>query len=98
MWSQLEAQQHIKLLELRAIGLALKTFCKHMFGCHILVRDNQVAVRYVNAKGGTHSDSEQGSNSDMDLVQTKEKSDMARALATVLLPTPLITIAYSKQY
>ena len=55
-WSLAESQQHINLLELRAVGLALKTFCKHMFDCHILIRsDNQVAVRYVNTKGGTHS-------------------------------------------
>ena len=55
-WSLVESHQHINLLELRAMGLALKTFCKHMSHCHILIKsDNQVAVRYINTKGGTHS-------------------------------------------
>jgi ribonuclease HI len=58
-WSLAESQLYINLLELRAIGLALKTFCKPMSDCHILIKsDNQVAVRYINTKGGTHSETE----------------------------------------
>ena len=55
-WSLEESQLHINLLELRAARLALKTLCKSSQDTHILLKmDNQVAVRYINAKGGTHS-------------------------------------------
>ena len=40
------------------MGLALKTFYMPMAmsNCHILIKsNNQVAVRYINIKGGTHS-------------------------------------------
>lgn len=52
-WPLEESQLHIKILELIAARLAL---CRLSQNSHIpLKMDNQVAVRYINAKGGTHS-------------------------------------------
>ena len=53
-WSEQEAQQHINVLELRAVLFALQSFCKEMTNTEILVRsDNTTAVSYLNRMGGT---------------------------------------------
>ncbi|XP_048584711.1 uncharacterized protein LOC116604102 [Nematostella vectensis] len=56
-WSPDEALFHINFLELKAIKLGLQSLCSHMCNTHIKVLfDNQTAVAYIRAMGGTHSD------------------------------------------
>ena len=55
-WMDSEVGDHINLLELKAVGLALQSFVSNQKNKHILIRmDNRVAIAYVNAKGGTRS-------------------------------------------
>jgi len=57
LWSPLEKQSHINLLELRAASLAVRTFSKDIQPRHIHLRmDNMTAVAHVNKMGGTKSD------------------------------------------
>ena len=53
-WSAQEGTQHINVLELRAVQLALACFLPHLAGRHVLVRsDNMSTVSQVNHQGGT---------------------------------------------
>ena len=53
-WMDSEVGDHINLLELKAAGLALRSFVSNQKNKHILIcMDNRVAIAYVNAKGGT---------------------------------------------
>ncbi|XP_074481579.1 uncharacterized protein LOC141761839 [Sebastes fasciatus] len=56
LWTAQEAAEHINVLELRAIYLALRKFLPHLRGRHVVVRsDNKSAVYHVNRQGGTRS-------------------------------------------
>ncbi|XP_046573530.1 uncharacterized protein LOC124281640 [Haliotis rubra] len=51
-WSEIEQSMHINVLELKAIYLALLTFCKGIKDQSIMVQvDNQTAMAYVNRFG-----------------------------------------------
>ena len=55
-WSPGEALSHINCLELKAIKLGLQSLCSHFSNLHVKVlSDNQTAVTYIRAMGGTHS-------------------------------------------
>ena len=55
-WSGRDVAQHINVLELRAVQLALASFLPHLTGRHVLVRsDNMATVSQVNHQGGTRS-------------------------------------------
>jgi len=55
-WSSQESTQHINLLELNSVFLALKTFRKGQSYKVVLLRmDNSTAVAYINNRGGTHT-------------------------------------------
>lgn len=55
-WSPQQKRQHINVLELRAVLLALRHFLPALVGRHVLVRsDNMSAVYYINHQGGTRS-------------------------------------------
>ncbi|XP_069122383.1 uncharacterized protein [Argopecten irradians] len=54
MWSDSETDLHINILELKAVLLALQTFCRDIQNAHIkLFVDNMTAVTYLNKQGGT---------------------------------------------
>ena len=54
-WSQVEAQEHINILELKAAFFALKSFLKDKINQVICLKlDNTTAVAYLNNMGGTH--------------------------------------------
>jgi len=54
-WSSLEAQNHINLLELKAIQLALLA-CAGLLSESVCIHsDNQTAISYINKFGGCHS-------------------------------------------
>ncbi|XP_074470437.1 uncharacterized protein LOC141754903 [Sebastes fasciatus] len=56
LWTAQEAAEHINVLELRAIYLALRKFLPRLRGRHVIVRsDNKSAVYHVNRQGGTRS-------------------------------------------
>ncbi|XP_029441848.1 LOW QUALITY PROTEIN: uncharacterized protein LOC115081559 [Rhinatrema bivittatum] len=56
VWSPQERLQHINVLELRAVRLALKHFLPALRGRHVLVRsDNTSTVYHINHQGGTRS-------------------------------------------
>lgn len=51
-WSDLEQQEHINVLELKAAFMALKSFATNMSQCNILCRvDNTTALAYINRMG-----------------------------------------------
>ena len=55
-WSVKEATHHINWLELKGAFLALQCFARNLNKIHILLMmDSQVAITYVNKKGGTRS-------------------------------------------
>ena len=63
-WSGRDVAQHINVLELRAVQLALASFLPHLAGRHVLVRpDNMATVFQVNHQGGTASPSGQPTGS-----------------------------------
>lgn len=52
-WSELEKQNHINFLELKAALLGLQCFSQNLNNCEILLRvDNTTAVAYINKMGG----------------------------------------------
>lgn len=56
VWSPRERLQHINVLELRAVRLALRHFFPALRGKHVLVRsDNTSTVYHINHQGGTRS-------------------------------------------
>ena len=55
-WSGNEFDDHINVLELRAILLGLQSFFKNEYNSEVLVKsDNTTAVSYVNRMGGSRS-------------------------------------------
>ncbi|XP_068583377.1 LOW QUALITY PROTEIN: uncharacterized protein [Cebidichthys violaceus] len=55
-WSAQDRMEHVNVLELRAVHLALKHFLPSLRGKHVLVRsDNTSAVFHINHQGGTRS-------------------------------------------
>ncbi|KAE8293755.1 hypothetical protein D5F01_LYC06688 [Larimichthys crocea] len=55
-WSPQQRLQHINVLELRAVPLALRHFLPFLEGRHVFVRsDNTSIVYHVNHQGGTRS-------------------------------------------
>ena len=55
-WSAVDSTDHINVLELRAVYLALQQFLPFLRGRHILVRsDNTSTVCHINHQGGTKS-------------------------------------------
>ena len=55
-WSAQDCTEHINVLELRAVHLALKHFLPYLRGTHVLVRsDNTATVFHINHQGGTKS-------------------------------------------
>ncbi|MBV2113362.1 MAG: hypothetical protein KUF82_20615 [Candidatus Thiodiazotropha sp. (ex Ctena orbiculata)] len=56
LWSARWKEQHINVLELRAVWLALKSFCQVVSGNHILLStDNTTVAAYLNKEGGARS-------------------------------------------
>jgi len=56
LWSALDCTDHINVLELRAVHLALRHFLPYLKGRHVLVRsDNTTTVYHINHQGGTKS-------------------------------------------
>jgi hypothetical protein len=56
-WTHSEAVFHINYLEMLAVFLALKSFCRDMNDMHIRIRsDNTTTVAYLNEMGGMVSD------------------------------------------
>ncbi|KAI7790197.1 hypothetical protein IRJ41_004552 [Triplophysa rosa] len=55
-WSPAWSRDHINLLELRAVFLALQCFLPVLAGCHVLIRsDNTSTVFHLNHQGETRS-------------------------------------------
>ena len=55
-WTSLESQEHINILELRAMFMGLKSFHSIIQSKHVQVyMDNSTAVAYINSMGGTKS-------------------------------------------
>ena len=55
-WNEIEVNNHINVLEMIAVMLALKSFCKDLQNSHILIRsDNVCTISYLNSKGGVKS-------------------------------------------
>lgn len=55
-WSTMEKENHINLLELKAVLLGLQSLCNTLSNCHIKVlTDNTTAVAYLRNMGGSHS-------------------------------------------
>ena len=56
-WSNSEAENHINVLEMMAVWLAIRSVCKEQRSKHIQIRcDNTCCVAYLNAMGGIKSD------------------------------------------
>ena len=56
-WSESEAENHINVLEMMAVWLALRSVCKDHKSKHIQIRsDSSCAVSYLNSMGGVKSD------------------------------------------
>ena len=56
LWSAYWQTQHINVLELRAVMLALKSFHQIIPNCHILLStDNTTVAAYLNKEGGARS-------------------------------------------
>ena len=55
-WSITEKEQHINVLEMKAVLLALQAFAVHIKGHSVLLAtDNTTVAAYINKQGGTHS-------------------------------------------
>ena len=55
-WTDVESENHINVLELKAILFGLQSFFKHTRNLHVLVKsDNTTAISYVNRMGGSKS-------------------------------------------
>ena len=55
-WSQEESEEHINVLELKAVLFSLRSFCDSLKRVDILIKsDNTTAVAYLNHGGGTKS-------------------------------------------
>ena len=55
-WNLQEAQNHINVLELKAVELGLKSLCKNVNSCVIKVfSDNTTTIAYLKHQGGTKS-------------------------------------------
>ena len=54
-WTEEEAESHINVLELRAIYLALKSFCKSPCQHVRIMTDNTTALAYIKHMGGVRS-------------------------------------------
>ena len=55
-WTSLESQEHINILELKAMFMGLKSFCSIIQYKHVQAyMDNSTAVAYINSVGGTKS-------------------------------------------
>jgi ribonuclease HI len=55
-WTEDEAKNHINYLELLAVFLALKSFCKFLTHKHVQIKsDNSCAVSFINNMGGCQS-------------------------------------------
>ena len=55
-WSESEAENHINVLEMMVVWLALKSVCRVTRSKHVLVRcDNSCTVTYLTAMGGIKS-------------------------------------------
>ncbi|XP_056022147.1 uncharacterized protein LOC130055024 [Ostrea edulis] len=58
IWSGLQLTEHINLLEMRAVLLALKHFSQFVQGQSLMIAtDNTTVVAYLQNQGGTHSQS-----------------------------------------
>ncbi|XP_056009342.1 uncharacterized protein LOC130051435 [Ostrea edulis] len=58
IWSGLQLTEHINLLEMRAVLLALKQFSQFVQGQSLMIAtDNTTVVAYLQNQGGTHSQS-----------------------------------------
>ena len=56
-WDETERHYHINYLELKAVLLALQSFCKNITNTHIRIRsDNTVTVICINKQGSTKHD------------------------------------------
>lgn len=56
LWSPLELEDHINVLEMRAVLLALRHFIEVVQGQPLLIAtDNSTVVAYLQNQGGTHS-------------------------------------------
>ena len=56
-WSESEAENHINVLEMMAVWLALRSVCREHRSKHVQIRcDNTCSVSYLNAMGGVKSD------------------------------------------
>lgn len=56
LWTAQDRSEHINVLELRAVHMALQLFLPFLRGRHVLVRsDNVSTVSNINHQGGTRS-------------------------------------------
>lgn len=56
LWTDTERRDHINVLELRAVHLALRQLLPHLRGRHVLIRtDNTTVVYHINHQGGVRS-------------------------------------------
>ena len=56
LWTEVDGRDHINVLELRAVHLALSQFLPFIRNRHVLVRtDNTTVVCYINRQGGVRS-------------------------------------------
>ena len=55
-WSQVEKEQHINNLELKAVSLALHQSITHIRGkCVMIQSDSSTTISYIRRQGETHS-------------------------------------------
>ncbi len=55
-WSLQESQNHINVLELKAVLLSLQSVCRNLNNCHVRVMsDNTTTVASINKQGSTQS-------------------------------------------
>ena len=55
-WNKEEHDLHINILELLAIFISIRSFCKNMSNIHIKIfSDNSSAIAYLNDMGGIKS-------------------------------------------
>ncbi len=56
-WSEIEQENHINYLEMKAIWLSLQTICKEPMGTHIkILTDNNTAVCTITKQGSSKSE------------------------------------------
>ena len=55
LWSQLESESCINILEIHAVKLGLKALLRSVSDQHRMISDNMTKVSYINTVGGCKS-------------------------------------------